>query len=158
LDREQLHDVFVAALLRHIGCTSSAYEETALMGDDMELKQSMAHVDGGAPREMFDAARRGFGKGKGARTPRKRVALVRARAPGRVPGICNGRCEVSLRLAQRLALPPGVARALEETYERFDGKGLPRRTRGAALSPVSGVISCAEVASLFCKLPGGDAL
>src|SRR5947207_7460825 len=60
LDHQQLSDVFVAALLRHIGCTSSAYEETGLMGDDMELKGSMALVDAGSPIEMFNGARRGF--------------------------------------------------------------------------------------------------
>jgi HD-GYP domain-containing protein (c-di-GMP phosphodiesterase class II) len=158
LDNQQLGDVFVAALLRHIGCTSSAYEETRLMGDDLELKESMALVDAGSPLAMLDGARRGFAKGKGVLTRARRIATFVAGAPKAVPAVFSGRCEVSLRLAHRLALSPGVARALDETYERFDGKGLPRRLRGEALSPVSRVISCGEVASLFVRLPGGDAL
>jgi HD-GYP domain-containing protein (c-di-GMP phosphodiesterase class II) len=158
LDERQSSDVFVAALLRHIGCTSSAYEETGLMGDDMELKGSMGLVDAGSPIQMLNAARRGFAKGKGALKRATTVAGFMTRAPKGVPVIFGGRCEVAIRLAHRLALSPGVARALDETYERFDGKGLPRKMRGKALSSVSRVISCAEVASLFFRLPGGDAL
>jgi HD-GYP domain-containing protein (c-di-GMP phosphodiesterase class II) len=158
LDPAQLADVFVAALLRHIGCTSSAYEETALMGDEMELRSSMALVDTGSPLEMLSAASRGFGKGKGAVTRAKRVASFMTRAPKDVPKIFSGRCEVSIRIAKRLGLSAGVARALDETYERFDGKGVPRGARGEGLSAVSRVVSCAEVASLFFRLPGGDAL
>jgi HD-GYP domain-containing protein (c-di-GMP phosphodiesterase class II) len=158
LDEQQLSDVFVAALLRHIGCTSSAHEETRLMGDDMELKDSMALVDKGSPAQMLDGAARGFGKGKGVGTRVRRVAGFMARAPLQVPPLLGGRCEVATRLAHRLSLSPGVTRALDETYERFDGKGAPRRLRGNALSAVSCVISCAEVAALFFRLPGGSAL
>ncbi len=158
LDGPQTSDVFVAALLRHIGCTSSAYEETGLMGDDMELKDSMGLVDAGSPVQMINAARRGFAKGKGAIARGKAVAGFLARAPKEVPRIFGGRCEVAIRLADRLALSSGVARALDETYERFDGKGAPHKMRGEALSVVSRVISCAEVASLFFRLPGGDEL
>ena len=158
LDDQQLSDVFVAALLRHIGCASSAYEETALMGDEMELRESMALVDAGSPVEMFSAARRGFGKGKGALARTKRVAKFMALAPKEVPAIFGGRCEVALRLGAAAGLSPGVVRALDETYERYDGKGLPRRLRGGALAAGACVISCAEVASLFFRLPGGDAL
>src|SRR5882672_10177700 len=158
LDHEQLSDVFVTALLRHIGCTSSAYEETGLMGDELELRGSLALVDAGSPIEMFQGARRGFGKGKSTLTRAKRVAKFMALAPKAVPTIFGGRCEVAMRLAQRLGLAPGVVRAIDETYERFDGKGLPRGLRGEALSVVSCVVSCAEVASLFFRLPGGDLL
>jgi HD-GYP domain-containing protein (c-di-GMP phosphodiesterase class II) len=158
LDNEQLSDVFVAALLRHIGCPSSAHEETVLMGDERELRESFALVDAGSPVEMFNAARHGFAKGKGALTRAKRVGKFMAGAPRAVPAIFAGRCEVSIRLAHRLGLSAGIVRALDETYERFDGKGLPRGLRGEALSVVSRVIACAEVASLFFRLPGGDAL
>lgn len=81
LDQPALSDVFLAALLRHIRCASSAYEETGLMGDEMELRSSMALVDAGSPIEIFNAARRGFGKGRAALTRAKRVAAFMARGP-----------------------------------------------------------------------------
>lgn len=154
----ELRDVFAGALLRHIGCPSSAYEETALMGDERELRESFALVDPGSPLQMLGAAGRGFAKGKGALTRAARVAKFMARAPKDVPAIFAARCEVSIRLAHRLSLPAGVVRALDETYERFDGRGVPRGLRGEQLSIGSRVIACAEVASLFFRLPGGDAL
>src|SRR5882757_898047 len=60
LDAVQLRDAFVAALLRHIGCTSSSHEETGMMGDDLELRSSLALVDAGSPLEIFNGARKGF--------------------------------------------------------------------------------------------------
>ena len=49
-------------------------------------------------------------------------------------------------------------RALDEVYERFDGKGMPRRRRGDALSPLSGVLAVAEWVAMYLPLPGGEAL
>src|SRR5262249_32715552 len=72
--------------------------------------------------------------------------------------IFAARCEVAGQLARRLSLGEAVVRALDEAYERFDGKGLPRRKPGAALSRLAAVLAVAETAAMFLKLPGGETL
>ena len=47
LPEAALGDVYYAGLLRHLGCSSTAHEETRLMGDELELRTSF--VDGLGP-------------------------------------------------------------------------------------------------------------
>ena len=151
-------DLLYAGLLRHMGCSATAHEETELMGDEQELRAALNPVDKGSPREMFAGARRGFAQGQSRLRRARTVAGFMLRAPVAVPRIFAARCEVSALLGRRLGLSEAAVRALDEAYERFDGKGLPRRRRGAALSPLSAVLAVAECVAMFVTLPGGEAL
>jgi HD-GYP domain-containing protein (c-di-GMP phosphodiesterase class II) len=153
-----LSDLLYAGLVRHLGCSVTAHEETRLMGDEQELRGSMATIDKASPLQMLAGARRGFARGRSRLQRARVVAGFMVRAPAAVPRIFAARCEVSSRLGRRLGLSEAAVRALDEAYERFDGKGLPRRRRGEALSSLSGVLAVAEWMALFVRLPGGEAL
>jgi HD-GYP domain-containing protein (c-di-GMP phosphodiesterase class II) len=158
LERAALTDVYYAGLLRHLGCSTTSHEETRLMGDEQELRTSLAAVDAGSPLQMLKGATAGFAKGKGRLKRAATVARFMARAPFEVPAIFAARCESATRLAQRLGLGEGAVRALDETYERFDGKGVPRGLAAEALSLSSRVLAVAETSAMFMRLPGGEAL
>jgi HD-GYP domain-containing protein (c-di-GMP phosphodiesterase class II) len=152
-----LSDLLYAALVRHLGCSATAHEETRLMGDEQEL-HALATVDASSPVEMFKGARREFAKGRSPLRRARTVAAFMVRAPAAVPRIFAARCEVSGLLARRLGLSEAVVRALDEAYERHDGKGMPRRRRGDDLSPLTGVLAVAEWMAMFLPLPGGEAM
>lgn len=154
----QLSNLLYASLLRHIGCSATAHEETRLMGDEQELRSSMTGVDAASPVELFKGAARGFAKGRSRLQRARSVGNFMLRAPVAVPRIFAARCEVSVRLAERLGFGEEVLRALDETYERFDGKGVPHRKRGATLGRTSTVLAVAESVASFVRLPGGEAL
>jgi hypothetical protein len=85
-----LADAFYAGLLRHLGCSVTAHEETRLMGDEQELRVSFSAVDGAKPIELLKAAAGGFGRGK-SRTKRvARVARFMLQAPTAVPPSFTG--------------------------------------------------------------------
>jgi HD-GYP domain-containing protein (c-di-GMP phosphodiesterase class II) len=151
-------DLLYAGLVRHLGCSATAHEETRLMGDEQELRAALTPVDAASPLQMLEGASRGFAKGRSRLHRVRTVAGFMARAPSAVPRIFAARCEVSGLLGRRLGLSEAAVRALDETYERFDGKGLPKRRRGEALSPLSGVLAVAEWMAMFLPLPGGEAL
>ena len=153
-----LQDVFFAGLLRHLGCSATAHEETRLMGDEQELRTSFATVDAASPLQMLKGASSGFARGKGRLKRVRTVARFMLQAPSAVPPIFAARCEVASHLARRLSLGDGVVRALDETYERFDGKGLPRRRRGETLSALARVLAVAETAAMLLRLPGGESM
>ena len=44
-----LGEIYYAGLLRHLGCSTTSHEETRLMGDEQELRTSMATVDSASP-------------------------------------------------------------------------------------------------------------
>ncbi len=134
-------DLLFAGLVRHLGCSATAHEETRLMGDEQELRASLTTVDAASPLQMLGGASRGFARGRSTLQRVRTVAGFMARAPLVVPRIFAARCEVSARLGRRLGLSEAAVRALDEAYERFDGKGLPRHRRGEALSPLTGVLA-----------------
>jgi HD-GYP domain-containing protein (c-di-GMP phosphodiesterase class II) len=153
-----LSDLLHAGLLRHLGCSATAHEETRLMGDEQELRSALAPVDAASPVELLKGATRGFARGRSRLQRARAVTSFLVRGPALVPRIFAARCEVSGRLARRLGLSEAVVRALDEAYERFDGKGQPRRRRGEALSSLSGVLAVAEWVAMYLPLPGGEAV
>src|SRR5262245_35738007 len=42
-------DLLYAGLVRHLGCSATAHEETRLMGDEQELRRAMSTVDTASP-------------------------------------------------------------------------------------------------------------
>lgn len=158
LDAADLVAVYYAGLLRHLGCSTTSHEETRLMGDEQELRTSLAAVDAASPVQMLKGAAAGFARGKSRRKRAMTVARFMTRAPFEVPRIFTARCEAATQLGRRLGLSEGAVRALDETYERFDGKGLPRKQARAQLSSASRVLAVAETAAMFMRLPAGEAL
>jgi putative nucleotidyltransferase with HDIG domain len=148
-------DVFFGALIRHLGCTSTASAETRLMGDEHELRSSLVLSDAASPASMFNAARRGFGVGRPTLERARRVARFLAFAPREVPQIFSQRCEVAVHLAARLGLPMGVQRTLDDAYERHDGKGAPRGKHGKKICPAARLLAAAEMVAMCSQLPGG---
>lgn len=49
--------------------------------------------------------------------------------------------EFGVDLAEAMALPPGVVRAIAEHHERYDGSGFPGRLRGEQMSPAGRVLA-----------------
>jgi HD-GYP domain-containing protein (c-di-GMP phosphodiesterase class II) len=158
LDGAALGEVYYAGLLRHLGCCATAHEETRLMGNEQELRTSMAAVDSASLAQMLKGAAAGFARGKSRLKRAATVARFMARAPFEVPRIFAARCEVATQFGRRLGLGEGAVRALDEAYERFDGKGVPKRQSRESLSIVSRVLAVAETAAMFVRLPGGEAL
>jgi HD-GYP domain-containing protein (c-di-GMP phosphodiesterase class II) len=66
-------------------------------------------------------------------------------------------CGAARVLAEQLGLGPAVVRALDETFEHYDGSGAPRGIGGADLSAAARVVLSAHVAIVF-WLEGGVAV
>jgi hypothetical protein len=71
-----------------------------------------------------------------------------------LPVALRGRCEVAIRFAVRLGLGPRVARALDEAFERWDGKGLPVGRKGKEVSMAARIVSLAELAASYVAVGG----
>lgn len=148
-DAVELRDVFYAALLRHVGCTSVAHEEARVGGDELELSRALRPLDRWTPLATIPALVRGIARDKGPLGRARAVARVIAQAPFVAPTTFRGRCEVAVRMATRLQLGAGTERALSEAFERWDGHGLPDGLRGDAISRPARIVATAELAALF---------
>jgi len=154
LSDEETRDVYHAALLRHAGCTASAHEETRIAGDELELRRTIAMGDAGSPGDMLPRLVRGLACGQGLGKRVRTVGTLLARAPSALPVALRGRCEVAIRFAVRLGLGAGVERALDEAFERWDGKGLPAGRKGKDVCIAARIISLAELAASYCAVGG----
>jgi HD-GYP domain-containing protein (c-di-GMP phosphodiesterase class II) len=154
LSDEEIRDVYHVALLRHAGCTASAHEETRVAGDEIELRSAIALGDAGSPGDMLPRLVRGVGRNQALGRRVRTVATLLARAPSVLPGALRGRCEVAIRFAVRLGLGPRVQRALDEAFERWDGKGLPAGRKGADVSMPARIVSLAELAASYVAVGG----
>jgi HD-GYP domain-containing protein (c-di-GMP phosphodiesterase class II) len=148
-EEAELRDVYYSALLRHVGCTSVAYEEARVAGDELELSRALRPLDRWTPLATIPALMRGIAPGKGLLGRTQAVARVVAQAPFVAPTTFRGRCEVAVRMAARLRLGAGTQRALSEAFERWDGHGLPNGLRGEAISRPARIVATAELAALF---------
>jgi HD-GYP domain-containing protein (c-di-GMP phosphodiesterase class II) len=157
LNERDVGDVYYTTLLQHVGCTAYAHETAALLGgNDIAVNAGGARVYFGDQREGFTYLL--FELGKGA-TP-----LVRARAV--ITAISKGQkideelfrsnCEVAVHVTRRLGLGTGVQRGLNEIYERWDGKGKPRKLTREDLALPARFAQVASQAVLFERLGGPE--
>ncbi len=154
LSNEEIRDVYHAALLRHAGCTASAHEETRVAGDEIELRSTIAMGDAGKPGDMLPRLVKGVARGQPLGKRVRTVTTLLARAPSVLPTALRGRCEVAVRFAVRLGLGSRVERALDEAFERWDGKGLPNGRKGKEVSLPARIVSLAELAASYVAVGG----
>ncbi|MHA6785748.1 HD domain-containing phosphohydrolase [Pseudonocardia saturnea] len=146
--------VFLAALLRSVGCTSYAPENAALFVDDTAFQAALKRLDPGDPA-VFAAQLGRFGDWVPARQA-ELAGRFAAIAGTEGPRAARTGCEVSRALGGRLGLPAAAIDALDDVYERFDGLGIPDGRRGDELSVVGRVVHVAEQA-VFAHADGGVA-
>jgi HD-GYP domain-containing protein (c-di-GMP phosphodiesterase class II) len=126
--------IYYSSLLRYIGCTAYAHEEAALFGgDEIAARAALVARDMTDPRDVAGFFLHDLGKDA---SPVRRVRIVGAalpRAARALPDLAASNCEVGASMARRLGMGPLVQQALLQLYERWDGKGAPRKLRGEDL-------------------------
>ena len=59
-------------------------------------------------------------------------------------------------LARRLGLGQEVCDTIGQTFERWDGKGIPHGTKGEDLSLPARIVALADVVEVYHRISGGD--
>src|SRR5689334_19290682 len=123
LDAEDRQAVFYLSLLRFVGCTATASEMAAALGDEIAVSAAFATVDPRHLRAVVDTAA-GLVGGAG---PRRALGVARfmLAAPAVIREHEVTSCEVARLFAERIGLPARVCAGLGQVFERFDGHGHP---------------------------------
>ncbi|MBJ6763734.1 HD domain-containing protein [Myxococcaceae bacterium JPH2] len=136
---------FYVGLLRHLGCTAYAAEESRL-GDDVLLRRNLLRGDAGSAahllRSVVEANRTLAGRAAGL--SRLLTGASRLRAEWFAEA-----CGAARLLASGLGLEARVLQGLDEVHERWDGAGGPRHLGGADLLEIGRVAQAAHVAVVF---------
>jgi HD-GYP domain-containing protein (c-di-GMP phosphodiesterase class II) len=157
LSERDVGDVYYTTLLQHVGCTAYAHETAALFGgNDIAVRAGGARVDFANPKEALPYLV--FELGKGATPHRRARAVIAAISEAQKidEELYRSNCEVAVHMARRLGLGPGVGRGLNEIYERWDGKGAPRKLARDDIALPARVAQVASEGVLFGRLGGPD--
>jgi HD-GYP domain-containing protein (c-di-GMP phosphodiesterase class II) len=146
--------VYYTSLLAWVGCHVDAYEQAKWFGDDRAVKHEIRQVDLGRPIESAAFTLQHLGGG----------APLLARARLGVAFLAEGRHDVDAMfdnhwrtadaLAERLGLGQAVRDSVAQTFERWDGKGVPAGVGGEHLLIATRLVNLSDVVEVF-HLAGG---
>jgi len=137
----ELRIVYYVALLRYIGCTADVDTRVHLFGDDPGIGGSQyAFMDPNQPQQMLGWMAHYVGSGQ---NPVQRVSTI-ARLLSAMPHHLQAHCEVAQLFIERLGFDSPIQESIWQTYERWDGRGMPRRLKGEALTLATRITQLAQ--------------
>jgi HD-GYP domain-containing protein (c-di-GMP phosphodiesterase class II) len=146
--------VYYASLLAWVGCHVDAYEQAKWLGDDTVLKTDFRRADfaTAAARPLF--MMRHLGAGRPA-AERARLALAFLR-DGRhaAESMLANHWLAADGLAARLGLTQRVRDCVAQTFERWDGRGVPCGMRGEEILLTSRLVCLADVTEVYHRAAG----
>lgn len=150
--------VYYTSMLAWVGCHVDAYEQAKWFGDDLALKCESRTVDfsGSAVRGAFILGHLGVGQPLRRRVG---VGIDFARGGGRhaAKDMISNHWRAADDLAERLGLDSTVRDSVEQTFERWDGEGVPRGAKGTDILMTSQLVNLADVVEVFHRAGGVDA-
>src|SRR6476646_3376354 len=156
LDENTRAVVYYVGLIAWVGCHVDAYEQAKWFGDDMALKADAHHVDmTGLPAKAFVVTHVGAGRGLAERA-RLGVKFVGGGRRAAREMIENHWLATN-DLAGRLGLGAQVREGLYQTFERWDGKGVPAEANGSEILVPARLVNLADVVEVYHRTGGVDA-
>jgi hypothetical protein len=123
--------------------------------DDIAFKADMYDVNfAGLPMMAFMLRHLGAGEAPLQRASGRRIC---DRRPQDVGSMMDAHCVVTAELAERLGLGPQVRDALQQAYERWDGRGHPEGLKGDEVAVSVRLMRLARVAEVFYRRGGAEA-
>ena len=156
LDDETRAVVYYVGLIAWVGCHVDAYEQAKWFGDDQALKNDARQVDmTGAAARAFIVSHVGAGQGLMERA-RLGVEFVGDGRRAASEMIANHWAATN-ELAARLGLDDKVRESLYQTFERWDGKGVPAEAKGEEILMPARLVNLADVVEVYHRNGGVDA-
>ncbi len=158
LGPDELRDAYYVNVLRFLGCTAFAHEETHVYGggDDIAVRRTMALADAANPGQLVGRVLRGILPSGPITNSTRAVAMLLGDGVA-VSRHAHAQCDVGVRMAEILALGPRVMAALRQVCERWDGRGAAFGAEGEALAVAIRLHHIAEVIDLVYTEYGREA-
>jgi HD-GYP domain-containing protein (c-di-GMP phosphodiesterase class II) len=155
LDAEERAVVYYVGLLAWVGCHSDAHEQARWFGDELELKRHLYEFDAvGWELAAYMVRRLGAGQPPLRRARVGLDFLLHGREW--LAGIEVAHCAAAAGLAEQLGLGPGVAESLQQSFERWDGKG-PGHLAGTEIALPMRLVALGDIVEVFHRAGGIEA-
>ena len=146
-DESELVATYYTGLLRHVYCHADAYEQAKWFGDDIRLKAAL--WEGG-----LVAAVRMLGSGEQGLSRAGRIASFPLNGIPELRRLLLTHSTLAAQFAERIGLDDMSCDSIRNAYERWDGRGEPRRAKGEAIPLPSRLVSLTASAEVFNRLGG----
>ena len=156
LEAEELATLFDVSLLTYVGCPVYGNEAAVMIGDDIDYRAHAVELDlAGFPAMLFMLRRAGSG-GSALHRARQTASLMASGGRAMVELMAN-HCAAAGELADRLGLSADVRDGIQQSYARWDGKGVPADLAGDSLALSARISHVAEACEVFERKEGVEA-
>ncbi|WP_347354538.1 HD domain-containing phosphohydrolase [Intrasporangium sp.] len=156
LSPQQRATTYYVSLVSWIGCHADSHEYAHYFGDDIDARAASYEVEwAGLPFLQLLVHR--VGRGRPAPQRAWLLADVLTRGRGDFVEMIRSHCTSAGLLATEVGLPAEVTRALSNTFERWDGRGVPDGVRGEDIAIEMRVAQLADVAEVWLRTHGVQA-
>jgi HD-GYP domain-containing protein (c-di-GMP phosphodiesterase class II) len=157
LDSGELATLYDVSILTYVSCWVYGNEAALLFGDDIDFRAHTYDVDFGGMSAMMFMLRRAVGAGSSTtlRGMRNAATLLATGARGVVEQMAT-HCSAAGELARRLGLSDDVRAGVEQSYARWDGRGVPATLSGEAIALSARVSHLANTCEVVHRTAGID--
>ncbi|MBV9356120.1 MAG: HD domain-containing protein, partial [Chloroflexi bacterium] len=156
LDESVRRSVYYTSLLSWVGCAVETSEVSALFGDEIELYAETREEDLDRLTLAVFVARH-LGRGKSGIRRLGMVGSFLTSAGRSVQQVMLSHCQEASDFAARLDLGPTVCQPLLQTFERWDGQGVPGHARTDRLAPAIRLVHLADLVEAYYHTGGAEA-
>jgi HD-GYP domain-containing protein (c-di-GMP phosphodiesterase class II)/DNA-binding CsgD family transcriptional regulator len=159
LPESEVSDTYYTALLTHVGCSALSHETVVAWGHDQRVLRVAAQTNVADPDDIAGTLLPAV-TARLSPADRARVERYAASPEGQEFGhrFDTGSCEVASATARRVGLGSGVARALKEAVEWWNGQGPPDGLQGEEIALPGRIARASADAARFDALGGTEAV
>lgn len=162
LPSSALGDLYYAANLKDVGCSSNAARMCQIIGGDDRVMKAETKLMNWRKRQlpasaMFQTMWSNTLPGASAWKKLIRLLTISARQSETAEELIALRCDRGAGIVRQIGLGEGVATAVRHLDEHWDGGSYPSRLRGAEIPILSRLMCLAQTLDVFCTSQGPDA-
>lgn len=147
---------YYTGLLDGVYCHADANEQAMWFGDDIAVKADAYAADKESLRGILVMLRR-LGAGESGLSRVRRIAEFPLHGWSEVNQWLTTHCALQAQFATRIGLPSTVREALSQSYERWDGRGVPNGVEGERVALAARIVCLADVVEVYHHRGGVEA-
>ena len=148
---------YYTGLLAWVGCHVDAYEQAKWFGDELAVKAEARRVDfSSTAADMAFVLRNLAGRSLVERA-RTAVGLVAGGGMKDIDAILETHWRAVDGLSASLGMTDDVRKSIEQTFERWDGRGSPHGARGEEIRMTARLVNLADVVEVYHRAGGPEA-
>lgn len=155
LDDQQLGTLYDVSILTYVGCAVYGNEAATIFGDDIAFRSDFAMIDRAGLPAMAFVLRRAGADGRVLQRVRLAAGIMATAGRGVAEQMAN-HCAAVGELAARLGLSSDVKAGLEQSYARWDGRGVPSHLSREQISLSARICHVAEACEVLHRTLGVD--